>query len=145
MGLSYNGIDLSFTYTESISQVPVFDPSGTDQIGEDVTFKVRSILTDGSLLGPALPGDGPGAAMNRIRERLQRPRKRLRYTSPDGHVWADTSKDDNNGPTPGACTVTQVTEDSYIVSFEVTVRLASCPDLPGTKGYLSHRWTESTS
>ena len=142
----YNGIDLSYVLTQSVTQEPARDPSGTDQLYTRIRIEVRAVLNAG--LNPSLgASDTPARQIPRIRHMLTAPRRALYYAaggSPGGAVIdLPAGRDDHTGPWPDApaLTVTHVTEATYVVTFAVVVCLTDCGTAPPE--YLSNRWQES--
>lgn len=144
MGLTYNGIDLSYVLTERVSQESSRDPSGTDQLYTTFRVDVRAVVAPN--VNPANGSEAPGLTVARVRHMLLQPRQSLTYVTPDGAVLvaADGTTDAANGPFPLHCTVSQVTAGSFMVEYSVECRLTDC-GAAGDRQYLSLRWSEAVS
>jgi hypothetical protein len=144
MGLYYNGINLSYVLTERVEQESTRDPSGTDQLYTTFRITVRAVVSPNT--DPASGAESPGATMARVRHMLLQPRQTLTYQTPDGvsMVSAGPGNDAANGPFPLHCSISQVTQGSFLVDYAVECRLTDCA-AADDRDYLSLRWTESVS
>jgi hypothetical protein len=155
--LTYNCISLGDILTLSVENAPVFDPeSGVDLLYNKITLSVQAYVSfvprgDGtSLLPPMLPGETPAQTMARVRYALVRPRKPLTFTVGGKTLVtaldaanADYGfvQDQNLGPRDNKCTITQLSDQSFLVQFRITTWLTECST--GARPYLALRWTQS--
>lgn len=135
----YNGVDLGYAFTERVSQVPEYDPSGVDQLFTLFTISAQSILYPG--VGSVNPGEDPAAAMVRLRHMLAQPRQDFRYRVNGVDVINSAGRDDANGPET-TCDYTQLNAGSFLVNFTCKVRLTDCANAAG-RSYLSLKWSDT--
>lgn len=141
---SYNGIDIDLIETMTLSQEAVYDPSGVDYLWTHFNFVIRGVLNAGL---SDVPGEAPTTNMNRIRSKLETPRRTLIHT-PAGiggplitSPKAGDSVDAKNGPIPRACKIIQLTEATFLIEYEVDTWIVECEDPTATPPpYLNNRY-----
>lgn len=156
----YNGIPLSYALTKVNSTGPVKDPSGSDQLFNEIHLSTTASLSVQQasglpILPPATQSDvSVGGLLVRIRELLCQPRKSLWYSLDDGAngktdtpiLYLPDGRDDAGGvwPDTTAISVTLTTPEYLEIAWACVVRIRDCGTTqPSTS--LSNRWDETIS
>jgi hypothetical protein len=141
--LRYNGVDLSFLSTFSVTFDPVYDDlSRRDYLWTKVTISCSFIVSPG--YPPAQNGEDMDATWVRINHLLNSPRKPLTYAAGNNKIIDVSGTDANNGPL-ATCGISKVVgTQSLVCHFRVETYQVDC-DKPGAPGppYVSNRWTET--
>lgn len=141
---SYNSILLQYVRTQEFSIEPWMDPTNSDQMGLKYTIRVVGFLS----LSQITFTNATGGLLAQIKERLEAVRKPLIYSiNPDQMLTVPTGLDDNLGPIPLPCRVTEPTSGTFRVETGVVVYVTSCDSKCTSPGPLaaviSLRWTQS--
>lgn len=101
-------------------------------------------------LSPTSGSDTPTETMARIQHMLLSPRRPLSFSVGGdtlfsvGNLAAATAIDAKNGPKPLHCTITRITDASYLVDYAIECHVNQCgTSSAGQPNYVSHRWTET--
>jgi len=143
--LTYNGINLQFVKTKTLSEKPKYDDSGTDLLWITKTLRVQTIFTvlddDTSIPAGVANANGPGQVMAELEHMLWQPRKPLNFeVDGDSVIAVLGGLDSNNGPKPTAVEVTQVTDRTFRIEWEVEVALGGCDEV--VQKWASNRWEQ---
>lgn len=148
--MTYNGINLGLIKTVRVEQSGKYDPSNTDMLYVNNRFLIRSIISivSGSPLSPSMaPETNPAETMARVRHELLLPRRDFLYEFSSGGAFvklleAGPNTDSNNGPKPIDCSVTQVTDKTWIIDYTIDVATRDCAGA-GEANFASNRYEVS--
>lgn len=169
---SYNGVIFPYAFTTKFDQEAVYDDVGkTDWCYMKVDMIVRTVVDVAYLpiIAPDLLNTttSPATIMTLIRQRLLRPRRHISLTmdgiellpkhrlAPDGLPVILGTVDAKNGPQPQSCSITQLTDRSFLLDYHVIAHYfeRDNPDSSGSGGLntnrqtgnavLYNRWTDS--
>lgn len=127
--IAYNGINLPFAFTTRFDQIPVYDDvANTDWYCTKIDLQCNCIINIAYIgqVAPELSGatSSPAAIMSVIRSRLLQPRRTLSVKFNGNElIPAQTSGpgtvDVQNGPMPQACTITELTNTTFFVTYHI--------------------------
>lgn len=135
----YNGVELSYIRTKSITHEPEYDDTGVDYLWTKVTFDIEAVLNT------TLGGSSPAQQIVAIRQALETPRKRLQFiVNTDTILDVNDTTDVRIGPLPEPCVVTQIGgEQTFLISYRISTWIVECVSPGLTPQYQSHRWKEA--
>lgn len=162
----YNGITLPYAYHTNFRQEVVYDDmGGTDWVCTKFDIEVQAVVNAdyANLLAPALAGKTDSAAvfMKAVRKALLQPRRQLqvRFNEVDlipANTAGNGTVDVRNGPQPQHCTITQLTNVTFLVTYRIIAHYwennsvdpaAALPENIVTNAtgnnVLFNRWTDS--
>lgn len=169
--VTYNEVSLPYGFITQFDQQAVLDDKGqTDWILTKFDVQVQSIVNvnylslitpDPALINPNLQTARPRNAadiMNVIRSRLLEPRKNLsvKFNGIELIPSRFLNIDAHNGPFPQQCTITELTNETFLFSFHVIAhywennkitpgRLSGVVENQDGAKVLYNRWEESVS
>lgn len=126
----YNGINLVLPYHTAFKQNAVRDESGTDRIYTQFDLQVQTILSTDymHIIAPDLATEitegNAASVMNVIRSRLLQDRKTLSVKCNGVELIPANENlpgtvDAKNGPQPQSCSITQLTNTSFLVIYHI--------------------------
>lgn len=158
---SYGEVTLSFVYTKSLEEEPVYDPSGVDLVTTRVRLTVAGVVAPN--VAPLTTGQKPADLLGVLDHYLSLPRQRLRYrlggktvfsvdppeaanefTPADAQIGAGQYRDTNNGPIPKGYSAVLVTEGGVGLEFTVEFHVVTCKGGGAARrGYASNRYEQT--
>jgi hypothetical protein len=165
--LTYNGVTIPYPLTTQFNQETVRDPSGTNRLYTKYDITVQGVLNldlIGIIYPPASIAQANNnqypnvaALMKRIRDLLLEDRKLLTYTvggqsllpssGSNTNITNSGTCDSANGPKPQSCNITEVTANTFFISYRIVAhyweKLTINTTYPLGDLVLSNRWTES--
>lgn len=148
---TYGDVRFSYVRTADVQSAPQQDPSGVDHVYTAHTIALEAVIAAGDTGGPWLPGELPADTLSRLQHKLEIPRRRFTYKV-GGRVLYDVTgqigdgardADEMIGPVPKVHGIKRVTDQTFIVTWTVTVHLRGCKDVRQT--FASLRWTQTHS
>lgn len=158
--VTYNGVALPYPLHSSFSMDTVYDDSGTDWMYTKISAMVQCLISADyiSVVDPNMTAGIDVIQMGRvIRAKLLQPRRKLSISIGTRNLVpqeADVTGtvDARNGPTPRSCTITQMTDLSFLVTFHVEANYwENYPSQAAAEGginrkgntVISNRWSDS--
>lgn len=140
----YNSVPLQYVKTTSFELEPWLDPTNTDQMGYKFTCRLRGFLS----LSEITFSQESASILAQIKNRLEAVRKPLRYAiNPTTIIDIPGGLDDNLGPIPLPCRVTEATSGAFWVETGFVVHLVQCDGYCGTGAgrspVVSLRWSQT--
>lgn len=126
--LVYNGVTLPLSLVTTFNQEPVYDDSKTDwcltkfDVGVQAVINADYISVIDPTIGTVL---NAAHAMNAIRTKLLQPRKTLSFSFNGVDIIPQKAGvlgtvDAKNGPKPQMCSVTQLTNTTFLIGYHIT-------------------------
>lgn len=168
--IQYNGVVLPYAFFTNFDQQPLYDDQGgVDWYVTKFDIKAQAVLNFEYLgaIAPELVGrtTNPADIAKFIRERLLQPRRILsvqfngvellpqRQVNASGTMIGTGEVDAKNGPQPQSCTLTQLTNTTFLATFHIVahywentaINASGAVSLTNRRGgnVLFNRWTES--
>jgi len=141
--LTYNGITLSMIHTLTVDQKAVFDSSDTDQKFTRIILTVGSVLN--AIAPPSLGAESPAIQMARVRHMLLQPRQALTFAPAGDGLFSVTPPDDENGPHPRECSITEITPGTWDIRYVIEFCLRDCDQGTSNRSWLSLKWSDTVS